>query len=303
MDLRRLRHVVALADELHFGRAAERVHLSQPAFSRSIQAIEEDLGIRLFDRNLAELRLTPAGDFVVKRARRLLFDARCMQRDIDLYRGADLGNTAFGCGPIPAVSLMPRVLSELRRLHPQVALRVEESNWQQLLESLRAEDIEFFVSDTSDLPQDASLKIRLLPKQQIHFYVRAKHPLASRRCAIADVWEFGLAAAKAPTGIRAKLASLLGLPAGEAPVIALECDNFSIARSVALATDMVLAATHALVQPDLAAGKVLALRMKTPLSMFSRLGIVSLQNRTPSPMAQLAMTCIERAAVEMDRSN
>jgi DNA-binding transcriptional LysR family regulator len=89
----------------------------------------------------------------------------------------------------------------------------------------------------------------------------------------------------------------------EAPVIALECDNFAIARAVALATDMVLAATHALVQPDLAAGKVLALRMKTPLSMFSRLGIVSLQNRTPSPMAQLAMTCIERATVEADRAN
>lgn len=73
MDLRRLSHVVALADTLHFARAAEQVHLSQPAFSRSIQAVEDDLGIRLFDRETGDVRPTPAGAFVIKRARQLLF--------------------------------------------------------------------------------------------------------------------------------------------------------------------------------------------------------------------------------------
>ena len=56
MDLRRLSHVVALADTLHFARAAEAAHLSQPAFSRSIQAIESDLRIRLFDRDVGDVR-------------------------------------------------------------------------------------------------------------------------------------------------------------------------------------------------------------------------------------------------------
>src|SRR5437868_5936418 len=147
MDLRRLSHVVALADTLHFARAAEAVHLSQPAFSRSIQAIESDLGIRLFDRDVGDVRPTPAGEFVIERARRLLFDARCLERDVDLFRDSQLGDTAFGAGPFPAATLMPRALSELRRLHPKVALRVEASNWTQLLERLRAEDIEFFVAD------------------------------------------------------------------------------------------------------------------------------------------------------------
>ncbi|WP_423767563.1 LysR family transcriptional regulator, partial [Escherichia coli] len=73
MDLRRLSHVVALADTLHFAHAAQAVHLSQPSFSRSIQAIEDDLGIRLFDRETGDVRPTPAGEFVIERARRLLF--------------------------------------------------------------------------------------------------------------------------------------------------------------------------------------------------------------------------------------
>ena len=90
MNLRRLNHVVALADTLHFARAAEAAHLSQPAFSRSIQAIEADLGIRLFDRDIGDVRATSAGEFVIERARKLLFEARCLQRDVDLYRDGEL---------------------------------------------------------------------------------------------------------------------------------------------------------------------------------------------------------------------
>ena len=91
VDLKRLAHLVALADECHFARAADRVHLSQPAFSRSIQSIESDLGMRLFDRETGPVRPTPAGEFMIERARRLLFDARCLQRDAMLYRDSQLG--------------------------------------------------------------------------------------------------------------------------------------------------------------------------------------------------------------------
>ncbi|WP_237716903.1 LysR family transcriptional regulator [Cupriavidus basilensis] len=213
MDLRRLSHVLALADALHFARAAERVHLSQPAFSRSIQAIETDLGIRLFDRDVGDVRPTPAGEFVIERARRLLFDARCLQRDVDLFRDSQLGDTAFGAGPFPAATLMPPALSELRRRYPKVALRVEASNWTQLLERLRAEDIEFFVADVRDLPEDPALEIRPLGTQHGFFYVRTSHPLAGRECTVADAWPYGVAATKLPSGLRAELAKVLGLPA------------------------------------------------------------------------------------------
>ena len=78
MNLRRLNHVVALADTLHFARAAAAAHLSQPAFSRSIQAIENDLGIRLFDRDVGDVCLICVGEFVIEWACKLLFEARCL---------------------------------------------------------------------------------------------------------------------------------------------------------------------------------------------------------------------------------
>lgn len=300
MDLRRLSHVLALADALHFARAAERVHLSQPAFSRSIQAIETDLGIRLFDRDVGDVRPTPAGEFVIERARRLLFDARCLQRDVDLFRDSQLGDTAFGAGPFPAATLMPRALSELRRRYPKVAVRVEQSNWKQLLERLRAEDIEFFVADVRDLPQDHALEIRPLGTQSGFFYVRTAHPLAGHQCTVADVWQHGIAATKLPSVLRAELARVLGLPAREEAVLALECDDIAILRAVALSTDTVLAATQTSVQADLDAGTLLPLRIEGLPSLFSEMGVVSLRNRTPSPMAQHAIACIARVAAEVN---
>jgi DNA-binding transcriptional LysR family regulator len=298
MNLRRLSHVVALADELHFGRAAERVHLSQPAFSRSIQSVESDLGMRLFDRDAAEVRLTPSGEFVIGRVRTLLLDARYLQRDINLYRDLELGEAAFGCGPFPGVDLMPKVISQLRQSHPKVALRVEESNWKHLLERLRTEDIEFFVSDTTDLPEDPTLHLRALPRQRVGFYVRAGHPLAARPCTFAQAWQSGLAGAKAPVKLKAQLDALMGGPEGPSPTFALECDNFALLRSVALSSDTVLTTTESLVRDDLASGTLVALRMKTPASLFTKPAIVRLEHRTPSPMARVAMACVERVAKE-----
>ena len=116
--------------------------------------------MRLFDREGGTVKATPAGAFLIERARRLLFDARCLQRDVDLLRDTRLGDTAFGVGPFPAATLMPSLLSALRREHPRVGLRVEVNNWRLLLERLRAEDIEFFIADVRELPEDATLAIR-----------------------------------------------------------------------------------------------------------------------------------------------
>jgi len=296
MDLRRLNHVVALADTLHFARAAEQVHLSQPAFSRSIQAIEEDLGIRLFDRETGDVRSTPAGEFVIERARRLLFEARCLQRDVDLYRDSQLGDTAFGVGPLLTATLMPQALRELRQQHPQVALRMEVGNWVQLLESLRSESIEFFAADVRDMPKDAALDIQPIGGQPPHLYVRAGHPLTAHTHTLREVWAYGIAVPKLLSPSKVELAMLLGLPEGEEASVALECDNYGVLKTVALTTDTVLGATDAAVQEELDSGALVRLAVKGWLSPPSTTGIVRLRGRTASPAAQAAIAAIVRAA-------
>ena len=300
MDLRRLEHLLALAEERHFGRAADQVHLSQPAFSRSIQAIESELELRLFDREIGDVRPTPAGEFVIERARRLLFDARCLTRDVELFRESRLGDAAFGVGPILAATLMPDVLAGFRSQYPGVALRVEVSNWQQLLERLQAEDIEFMVADASELPGDPALEIRSMGRQQGDFYVRAGHPLSGRACTLAEAWTFGVAAFRLPLAVKATLAKLLGLPAGAPLVLALECDDIGLLKSVALATDTVLASTDVAARDAVKSGAMQRLQVRSLPRLYSQMGLVSLRNRTLSPTAQRVIDGIERLAAQVN---
>lgn len=300
MDLRRLEHLLALAEERHFGRAADQVHLSQPAFSRSIQAIESELDLRLFDREVGDVRPTPAGEFVIERARRLLFDARCLARDVELFRDGRLGDTAFGVGPILAATLMPDVLAAFRSQFPGVALRVEVSNWQQLLERLQAEDIEFFVADASELPDDPALEVRSMGRQLGSLYVRAIHPLAGRTCTLAEAWTFGVAAFRLPQAVKAALAKPLGLPAGAPLVLALECDDIGLLRSVALATDTVLASTDVAANDAVKSGAMRRLQVRGLPPLYSQMGVVSLRNRTLSPTAQRVILGMKTLAAQVN---
>lgn len=299
--MRRLKHLVALADERHFARAAERVHLSQPAFSRSIQALESEAGHLLFDRSLGnDLRPTPAGEFVIERARRLLFESRCLQRDLELYGDGQLGDTAFGVGPFPAATLLPRVLPELRRAHPRVSLRVEVNNWTLLLERLHAEDIEFFVADVIALGEDAAIDVLSLGRQHGGFYVRAEHPLAQQVCTPKQLWQHGVASVRLPPVVGKALAKALGLPVGQVPAFALQCDDVSLLRSVALSTDTVLGISHAAVKADVDAGLLRQVSVAGLPELFSEMAIVSLRGRSLSPMARRSVDLIVSVAREVN---
>ena len=295
MDLKRWAHVVAVADRRSFIRAAEQVHLSQPALTRSIQAAEAELGLQLFDRGAVEVVPTPAGEFVVARARQLVFNSRCLERDVELYRSRALGDTAFGVGPFPAVTFLKQLLSAMRREYPAINLRVEISNWQLLLKRLLEEDIEFFVAETRELPSEPNLHVQGLRNDPGGFYVREGHPLT--QCgpvALKQLWEHGVLSVRLPKAVSAVLSHLLGLASAEALPLALECDDVDVLKDVALESDSVLAATHASVAQEVASGRLHLLKVTGLPAIATEMGLVTLRGRTPSPMAELIIGRLTR---------
>ncbi len=290
MDLKRMKHLIALADERNFARAAERVHLSQPAFSRSIQAAEADLEIRLFDRGTIEVTPTPAGAFVIERARKLLFENRCMERDIGLYRKNQIGDLAFGVGPFPAATFLPTLMPELRSQFNGVRLRVEVNNWVYLAEHLRNEELDFFVADTHDLPPAPDLEVHLLARQFGGFYVRAGHPLLKKKTAHpSDLILYGIASVRLPKIIRTAFAKILSLEEGAPLPLVLECDDLQILKRTASGSDTVLATVHAAVVEEVAAGDLHRLKLPDIPPLYSEMGIVSLRGRSHSPVAHFVI--------------
>jgi DNA-binding transcriptional LysR family regulator len=297
MDPRRLKHLVALADHKNFGRAADKCHLSQSAFSRSIQAAEDELGLRLFERSTVDVRCTPAGQFVVERARKLLFENNCLERDIRLYREKLMGDLAFGVGPYPAATIVPALLVELRARHPGVNLRVEVNTANHLAEHLRAEELDFYVADLRTVPVAADLFTTQIGFLEAGMYVRPGHPvLSGDAVSVAGLLPYGLASVLVPEAVRLQLGSLAGLPAGTPVQFVLECNDLNLLKTATMASDTVLACPIAGAAREVAEHQLVRVNVAGLPPLGSNLGLVCLKGRSYSPMAQLAVDSFVRLA-------
>ena len=120
MNLRRLRYFVVVAEELHFGRAAKRLHMAQPPLSQQIRQLETELGVALFERSTRRVRLTEAGDLLYPEARQLLTDADGLERRVVQFRSGDGGTLRLGFVDSASYETMPRFLRAYRERWPEV---------------------------------------------------------------------------------------------------------------------------------------------------------------------------------------
>lgn len=303
MDLRRYAHLVALADEGSFGRAALRVHLSQPALSRSIQAAEQELGLILFERGGSRIRCTPAGTFVVDRARQLLQESNRLERDLALYRNLEIGELAFGIGTFAAPAYLPGLIASLRTRHPGVALRIKVNNSRVLASLVQSGQAEFFAGDVRYVTSDPAFHIERLGRLGGGFYVRRGHPLSrQRRVRLADFAPFGFATSWLPGEVEQLLAQAMGLAAGAPLPLAVECDDAQALKTAMLSGDAVMVGSAAQVAAELASGSARRIDPVDAPEAYSELGIVRLSGRSFSPIAQEAVDLLVALARDGEKS-
>lgn len=289
LSLNQLEHLLALDETRHFAKAADKVHLSQPAFSRSIQSLERQTGMPLFERKGREIKPTPSGAYLIARSREVVSQARSLERDLQLYQSGEIGSLAFGVGPFPSATLAGPVTQDIRQKFPNTRMRVEVISPQGLFNRLVKEDIEFYVADSSAIPPAPYLQIEPLVQQQAHLYARKNHPLLRKKHTYADAWKYGIATVKLPEEVKGILAQLAGEERPQDLAAAFECDDVNLLCQMALQTDTVVVLTEQ-VHASSSAGKQLA-RLKTsdfpPLR--TQIAIVTLKSRTLSPVAQFAI--------------
>lgn len=136
MNLRSLEYLVALADHRHFGRAAEACYVSQPTLSAQIRKLERELGVELVERHPRGVLLTPAGEVIVERARRILGDAEGIRQVARLHHDPATGAVSVGIFPTLAPYVLPHVMPVVRARFPRLQLMLVEEKSDILLRQL-----------------------------------------------------------------------------------------------------------------------------------------------------------------------
>ncbi|HVU05957.1 MAG TPA: LysR substrate-binding domain-containing protein [Polyangiaceae bacterium] len=179
MDLRLLRSFVAVAEELHFGRAAKRLHLSQPPLSMHVRKLEEDLGARLFDRTRRHVALTEAGEALLGRARHLLTEAASAAEHVRRVGRGESGTLAVAYTPTATYEVLPPLVGAFRGTHPDVQLELVEMRSPDQPEAIRDGRVEIGFACG---PVDADgLLVETLVVEDLVAVLPARHRLSRHR--------------------------------------------------------------------------------------------------------------------------
>jgi len=178
MDIRLLEAVVAVADELHFGRAADRLGIAQPPLSQRIQRLERELGVAVFDRNRHGVAITPAGAEIVAHARRVVAEAQTLTRIARGVRSGTHGTLNIGAVGSAFYAALPKLLAGSRERLPDLVLRINEVETPQQVAGLRAGDLDVgFLRP----PLDTDLDTRVVWREPLIVGLPGDHPLAAEK--------------------------------------------------------------------------------------------------------------------------
>ncbi len=181
MELRQLRYFIAVAEELHFTRAAARLHIGQPPLSHAIQMLEQDVGARLFERNKRWVRLTEAGRLFLVDARRMLALAEEARNTAQRAERGEAGELRIGFTySTPLTPLFAAAINRYRQDHPQVSLLLQELATLRQLDGLGQRTIDLGFVRTPELPIPTGIRTTLLREDPLVAVLPASHPLAAR---------------------------------------------------------------------------------------------------------------------------
>lgn len=180
MDLRQLRHFVAVAEEGHFSRAAKRANIVQSALSTSIRRLEEELEAKLFVRTTRQVRLTEAGRVLLDKAQALLHLASEAKTAVARVAGLERGTLRLGAAPNLTVFMdLPALVSGFHDRHPGVEIHLTQGGSARLLEQLRAGELDLAILSMSDpQPDIATVPIA---NAVMALVCSPRHALAKRR--------------------------------------------------------------------------------------------------------------------------
>jgi DNA-binding transcriptional LysR family regulator len=289
IDLRQMRHVLALAEHGSFARAAVALRLSQPALSRSIQTLEQQAGAALFLRTTAGVVPTDVGRVVIRRAREVVLLATELDQEILGDRTLRSGHVSVGGGPYTVASTLSNALSHFITAYPQVNVRLAVRDWDELLRQLRARELDFFVAEISTLLQENDLAIEAMAEHPLYIVARTGHPLAAcGQITPVDTFSYPFVSpARIPPRLMEPMlaAKRTADPAAATRAFpSVECNSFSAVKSIVRDSDAITAATLSSIATEFESGSLAVLGAEPWLTV--NYGLVRLKGHPMSSASE-----------------
>lgn len=298
MNLQQFEHLLAVVETGSFSRAAEQLFLTQPALSRSILAMEEELGAPLIERSGKRKELTPLGVLVAARARRIGLEVSELKRSASLLTDLEMGTVKLGLGPAPTAVLAIPLLQHMVEHHPRIKVQLSSGPADLQLQSLRTRTLDALVIHRRSLPPYDDLCVSLFPEMRLGFVCRRDHPLlGAAQVTFAQLRQYPLAASG--TGLSDEAVQSLNAHFGKSvhfnEAIQLQSDEAACLLEVVRTTNAVFLGAIEVARSLIDRGELIELKLSRPLRLTSQFAFVALEGITEAPALKVVRAfCEER---------
>jgi DNA-binding transcriptional LysR family regulator len=303
IDLRHMRHALALAEERNFGRAAERIGISQPTLSRSIQTLEEGIGSPLFDRFPRAVVPTEVGRVFLGRAESIVAEADDLEREMAAQLGLETGVLRVAVGPYVAAVLLGPILGRFSDRHPALRIEVAEVPGARMREVVGSGEVEVLVGEQALFRGEAQFICEPLRPRVGEYVCRAGHPLLERDSIdVQDILAYPLAT----TDISPEAwVRILGEEAAEFDPVLLadrawkvRCQSLVAIAQLVTSSDAISMFSRAMIQRELEEGSLAVIPFEgtRPSADWA---IIRRRGRTLSPAAEAFIEAVREADDEV----
>jgi len=294
MELRHLRHFVAIAGEMNFSGAARRVHLTQPALTRSIKALEEQLETRLLDRGPRGASLTREGELFLAYAHIILKECDRAQRELRTFRDGLAGNVSMGIAALFGGSMAFEAAKRASAELPKVELAVTEGYFEDLLGLLRTGEIDFALTNFALPGIDDDFVVEPIIELQAHVFAATHHPLTKMaQIAPQDLaeWRWVVINRTQSPDVLMQYFGSFDLP----PPPVLKTDSLALLRLLVADGSHLALISDGVMHDEVRSGKVCELDVGMP-SVIRQAGLIYLRARPRSGAVERVMQIVREAA-------
>lgn len=177
IDIKQLKHLLAVTSHPTVQKAAESLHITQSALTKSIARFEDELGSPLFDRKGHRLSLTELGEHMVRRGEMLIHQVNTLEEEVSLWKGLGSGEVKIGVDPTAEFGLLPDVLETFVPAHPGILISLRSGHTETLLPALLSGELHFMVADAEVAVGNEHVDIQELVVSPLSAAIRPDHPL------------------------------------------------------------------------------------------------------------------------------